>query len=846
MLGDSISQGTGSDGAGAPDGGIGSPRVEASWATGNQAGLNSNYQRIRALPGGSNLTTRYNLSANGANMKNNFLGQAQSVPSGTDYVMVEMGGNDLCRPSESQMTSEADYRAQLRAGLQWLRDNRPETLVFVASVPDIYNLWYVRGAAHQGEGFGIWPFNSTAAGPRAARNSTEDSNKGWARFFWDGFLGSVIPCESLLVDPSQPRNAGPTPTSSHASEARRLRVRARTVAFNTILQQECAAVMRCRFDNRALFNFSSNRDANGNLQANKSLWSFQDTDISTQDHFHPSFAGQKKLAENTFQSSYNFTDSAAPTVTLTPNPAANPNGWNSGNVTVSVSATDTAGVRGVEYRVRTGAGLTPWTTVLGSSASVPVTSAGVSYVEARALDLNGNQSASSFRTVAIDRTAPQVSLVTPATGASYEQHASVEAGYSCSDAAGGAGVASCNGTVADGAEIDTSSVGTKSFSVTATDGAGNQTTVTRSYTVIDVTAPTIELRSPSDGASFDRRETVAADFDCTDEAGGSGLASCDGTVKDGDLIDTSTIGDKDFTVDAADNAGNKDSVTHTYTVLDVTAPTVDVTSPVDGAVYNHHQSVIADFTCVDDDGGIGVAPGYCVGTVADGSAIDTSTLGSHTFAVTGTDRAGNETTVTHTYEVRDVTAPTVSSANSGIEYKLGQPVEAQFTCTDEVGGSGVASCTGPDTLDTSSVGNKTFTVVTTDHAGNTRTESVVYKVVYAYGELRQPINPDGSSVFKAGSTVPVKFSLTDHAGNPVGTATPTISYTSFDPEALPGDEVVEPVFSAPATGGTQLRWDPSTSQYVFNLSTKSMKAGAYKLVISLDDGKQYSAVITLK
>lgn len=847
VLGDSISQGTGADGAGAPSGGIGSPRVEASWATGNHTGLNSNYQRIRALPGGSALTTRYNLSANGANMRNNFLAQAQSVPAGTDYVMVEMGGNDLCRPSESQMTSEADYRAQFRAGLQWLRDNRPETLIFTASVPDIYNLWYVRGAAHQGETFGIWPFTTTAAGPRAARSSTEDSNKGWARFFWDGFLGSVIPCESLLVDPSQPRNAGPTPTASHASEARRLRVRARTMAFNTILQQECAAVLRCRFDNQALFSFSSNRDANGNLQANKTLWAFQDTDISTQDHFHPSFAGQKKLAENTFQASYNFTDATAPVVTMTPNPAPNSHGWNSGNVTVNISATDAAGVRGLEYRVHTASGTSPWTQVISSNANTFVTAAGTSHIEARALDTNGNQSASTFRTVAIDRTAPQVSLTTPAAGASYEQHADITADFSCSDAAGGADIASCVGTVPDGASIDTSSVGTKSFSVTATDGAGNQTTVARTYEVIDVTAPTIDLRNPVDGRSFDRRETVAADYDCADEPGGSGLKSCVGTVPDGGAVDTATIGDKHFTVEAEDNAGNTDAVTHTYTVLDVTAPSITLTTPPDGAAYDHNQAVTASFSCEDDDGGSGIAPGYCVGTVAHGQPIDTTTLGTHTFTVVATDRAGNETVVTHTYRVRDVTAPTVSSANSGIEYKLNQPVPAQFTCTDESGGSGVASCSGPASLDTSSVGSNSFQVLTTDEAGNSHTVTVSYKVIYAYGQVRQPINEDGSSAFKAGSTVPVKFGLTDWAGTPVGTATATISYRGYDPNNIPAEEqILEDAMSAAATGGTQLRWDAGAQQYVYNWSTKGVKAGTYQLVISLDDGKKYSAVLTLK
>jgi hypothetical protein len=52
----------------------------------------------------------------------------------------------------------------------------------------------------------------------------------------------------------------------------------------------------------------------------------------------------------------------------------------------------------------------------------------------------------------------------------------------------------------------------------------------------------------------------------------------------------------------------------------------------------------------------------CVGDVPDGSAIDTATVGTHTFTVTGTDNAGNTTEVRHYYTVEavDVTAPVVT------------------------------------------------------------------------------------------------------------------------------------------------------------------------------------------
>ena len=93
----------------------------------------------------------------------------------------------------------------------------------------------------------------------------------------------------------------------------------------------------------------------------------------------------------------------------------------------------------------------------------------------------------------------------------------------------------------------------------------NQVTVT-STAGADATDPTVDLRTPSDGATHWLGESVDADYACSDEVGGSGLKSCVGTVADGTAIDTVTLGDHDFTVVATDNDGNQHSVTHTYAV----------------------------------------------------------------------------------------------------------------------------------------------------------------------------------------------------------------------------------------------------------------------------------------
>ncbi|MEN3281960.1 MAG: hypothetical protein V7607_3100 [Solirubrobacteraceae bacterium] len=86
----------------------------------------------------------------------------------------------------------------------------------------------------------------------------------------------------------------------------------------------------------------------------------------------------------------------------------------------------------------------------------------------------------------------------------------------------------------------------------------------------DVIAPTIDLRTPADGAQYDFGATVAADYSCADEDGGSGLASCEGNVASGAALDTSVAGPHSFTVTARDSAGNTSTVTHVYTVASPT------------------------------------------------------------------------------------------------------------------------------------------------------------------------------------------------------------------------------------------------------------------------------------
>lgn len=79
-----------------------------------------------------------------------------------------------------------------------------------------------------------------------------------------------------------------------------------------------------------------------------------------------------------------------------------------------------------------------------------------------------------------DTTAPTIALTSP-TSTTYILNQLVTAVYSCSDS--GSGVASCTGTVPSGNAIDTASIGTKTFTVTAQDNANNTATSSVTYTV---------------------------------------------------------------------------------------------------------------------------------------------------------------------------------------------------------------------------------------------------------------------------------------------------------------------------------------------------------------------------
>ncbi len=166
--------------------------------------------------------------------------------------------------------------------------------------------------------------------------------------------------------------------------------------------------------------------------------------------------------------------------------------------------------------------------------------------------------------------------------------------------------------------------------------------------VTDNTAPTISIAAPANGGTYVQGSSLIANYSCAD-SGGSGLGACVGTYSDGAPVPTQSLGVHDFKVIASDGAGNITKTVVSYTIIDKTAPTITISTPAAGATYLKGDVVNAHFDCNDNPLGSGI--NTCVGTVADGSPINTSSVGTKLFTVTAFDLAGNKTVKTVSYRV---------------------------------------------------------------------------------------------------------------------------------------------------------------------------------------------------
>jgi lysophospholipase L1-like esterase len=327
-------------------GSLGADAPQNSWSTGTSSTVNSHYQRLLAA-GAPISGQNHNRSVSGARMAD-LVGQMQTVvPLAPDYLTVLMGGNDLCTDTVAEMTDPTVFRDQFAAAMATITSGSPSTYVYVVSIPNVYGLWSLFK--------GNW----------------------WARLIWS----SADICQSLLANPT---------STQQADVARRETVRQRNIAYNAALAEVCAAyAARCRFDGNAVFNTT-----------------FVAGDVSG-DYFHPSVAGQAKLAAVSWAAGYTWATPAPAPMWLTGFAGSATTSKGAWSATATATVSSAAGpVSGVAVTMR-------WTT--GTTGSCVTSESGTCSVVSGSL----GKKASSVG----------VSVVTLArTGYAYESGSNTVAG----------------------------------------------------------------------------------------------------------------------------------------------------------------------------------------------------------------------------------------------------------------------------------------------------------------------------------------------------------------------------------------------------------------------------------
>jgi len=359
-------------------------------------------------------------------------------------------------------------------------------------------------------------------------------------------------------------------------------------------------------------------------------------------------------------------DTTAPGSSISCNGSTCSTSTYSAAVTVTLSATDTeSGVAVLRYTLD---GSDP--TSSSTAYSDPISLSDTTTVKYRAWDNAGNVEATNTQLVQVVQTVPDTEAPTSSIACNLSPCSSGWYGgpvsVTLSAADGGSGLAAIRYTT-DGSDPTASSpTYTAPFTVSATttvkyrawDNAGNVEATNSQLIQIDTTAPTSSISCNGSTCSTGwYKASVTVALSATDSQSGAAVIryTTDGSTPTasspayaGSFVLSATTTLK---YQAWDNAGNVEATRSQLIRIDLSAPTVAITSPTNGATVTGTVKIIA----AASDTGSGVAQ---VSFYADGVLIATKSsapytiswntkkvnIGQHTLVAVARDVAGNSQT----------------------------------------------------------------------------------------------------------------------------------------------------------------------------------------------------------
>ena len=471
-------------------------------------------------------------------------------------------------------------------------------------------------------------------------------------------------------------------------------------------------------------------------------------------------------------------------------------------------------------------------------------------VTCNATDAAGNHAtATTFKVSVVDTTPPVVSIdlaPTSPDGAHGWYVSTVTVTVTATDAVG---VTSTEYSL-DGAAYETYSgpftISTDStshsVSARASDAAANEGSAGPSTFKLDLTGPTATLSAnpaTPDGDNGWYHSDVTITTTGSDSV--SDPTSCTGSQSQ--TTDTTTTGHV-FTGLCTNDAGLTTSASTLTVKRDATKPTISYSvSPAspDGTNGWYKSAPTVTFICGDATSGI-------YSCVADGESTASKTLGESTAAQsvsgTATDYAGNSNTDAVTGLKVDLSNPTnvaFSSTLSGSYYFGSVPLAPTCAANDAISGlhgcvvSGYSTAVGPHTL----------FATATDNAGRTATASSSYTVLaWTVSGFYSPVGMFGIvNTVKGGSTVPLKFEI--FAATELTDVSAIASFKTAEVLCSGLSSLTDDI-EVTTTGGTVLRYDSTSGQFIQNWQTPKLAGKCYRATMTTLDGSSLVAYFKTK
>jgi hypothetical protein len=194
--------------------------------------------------------------------------------------------------------------------------------------------------------------------------------------------------------------------------------------------------------------------------------------------------------------------------------------------------------------------------------------------------------------------------------------------------------------------------------ITAQDAAGHNSSLSANFRV-DSTVPVLTVSGVSDNTFY--KNPVTATFSATDASPAQIKADLDGAVyQSGTAINSEGL--HALSVSATDCAGNASSYSASFTI-DLTPPVISITGVENGSVYPTPVTPVVTVTDVNLDQ---------TTIELDGAAFVSGTTvtaqGAHLLWVRATDKAGNESEKTVTFEIHHQTRPSFRFAVCALDW----------------------------------------------------------------------------------------------------------------------------------------------------------------------------------